>query len=412
MKICRIVNGYSPYSFGGADMYAEITSRECAKRNNEEIIITINPLKGDTFEERNNIKIYRFYPLNISTIHSIGRKPFLKQCIWSALDIYSWYSYRKIINILKKEKPDIVHFHTPPDATLSAFDAVKSLSLPLVFALNDYLLLCRRAVLLHGSKKMCTNTNINPLCKVYRNFSRKIVDNKPDVVIAPSNFALEEFRRNGFFYNCKTVVLPRGIELNNYHLPRRDNHKQNFNLLYVGSLTHHKGIHVLIEAVRGIQNKYLRLDIVGEGSYGDKLKVLAKNDSRIVFHGKVNNEDKYAFYNSADLLVVPSIWNEVFGLVILEAFRAGLPVIGSRIGGIPELISDNHNGYLFTPGDHLELKRILENIIEQPEKLALLGRGALDSVKQYEMSQHIDKLISIYKDAIEINNHKKTTLKR
>lgn len=403
MKICIITNTYSSEALGGATVYTEKISNELAQRNNEILIITVSHNNEDAFELKNNKKIYRFYPLNVSTFNKIARKSFFSQGIWTILDIYNYYSYIRIKAILKKEKPDVVHIHTPVDITLSAFDAVKSLNLPNVFTLHDYLLLCRRNVLLHGFRRMCTNQNMNPLCKIYRNFSRKIVNNKPDVVIAPSNFILEMFKKNGFFKNCKTTVLPYGIELDGFRPSEKDDNKQNFNILYVGSLTSHKGIQVLIKAVKQVKNNNLRLDIVGDGNYKDSLNELAADDGRITFYGKINNENINSFYSRADVLVVPSIWYEVLGIVILEAFRAGVPVIGSRIGGIPEVIKDNYNGYLFNAGDIAGLKNILENIIEKPVKLAVLGRNASESVLRYEMSQHVDKLTSIYGEAIEIN---------
>lgn len=404
MKICRIISAYSPHSFGGADLYAEKISREIVKKGNPTVIITINPNRGDEYEEDKGTKIYRFHPFNVSTVHKIGKESILRQGVWTLLDIYSYYSYCKIKRILQNEKPDIVHLHTPVDLTLSAFSAVKSLGLPLVYTLHDYLLLCRRVVLLHANGGICTEKNINPFCRMYRQFSKNIVNKSVDLVISPSEFTLKLYKENGFFINTKAKVLPHGIDLSRFqdNSVTRNRKENTFNILYTGSLTRHKGVHILIKAFRMIQNLNIRLHIVGEGIYEIELKRLAKNDERIIFHGKFLNQDLEKFYNEADIVVVPSIWYEVRSNVIPEAFRASVPVIGSRIGAIPEFIRDNYNGFLFDPTDEWQLKKIIIDTIEHPDKLKILGKNAFESVKEYEMSKYITRLIKIYEEAFDI----------
>jgi len=413
MKICKIICTYSPFLIGGGDMHAKEISEELANRRNSITIITINPTKGEIIEHDGTISIYRFHPFNISTLHNIGKASIIEQGVWTLLDIYSYYSYKKIKTFLKKEAPDIVHLHTPTDLTLAAVNAVKNLRLPLVYTLHDYFLLCRRYVLLHGFKKMCTDKNVNPLCRVYRDFTKRIIDNKIDTVIAPSKFVLNTHRKYGFFKNTKTFVLPNGIRLNDIDnskdIKTIDNNGRNINILYTGGLTKHKGVSILISAFKQIKNKNLKLHIVGGGIYENDLRCLADNDDRIVFYGKLPKQDVWAFYRMANLSVVPSIWHDVFPTVILEAFKAGIPVIGSNMGGIPELIRNNYNGFLFEAGNIEELKRILENVTNNPERLRELGRNAFASVKKYEMSSYINKLLKVYEDAIEINKLKNST---
>lgn len=405
MKICRILKGYWPFPLGGADIYAGKISQELAKQGNEEVVISINPTKGDSIENFGKVKIYRFYPFNVSTFHSIGKESIIKKGMWTLLDIYSLYSYKKIKTILKKENPNVVHLHTPVDVTLSAVHAVKSLGLPLVYTLHDYFLMCRRFTLLHGNGKMCTERNLNPLCKFYRTTTKEIVKNV-DIIIAPSQFVLDIHTKHGFFKNSKTIVLPHGIEIDNfgnYNKTNKTNDSKIINLLYVGSLTKHKGVHILIDAIKKIKDDNLKLNIIGSGVYENKLKQLANNDRRICFYGNVPNNEVKKFYEISDLVIVPSIWYDVRPNVIVEAFRAGLPVIGSNIGGIPELIKYNYNGFLFEPGNTEHLKVILEKNIIKRDVLRELGKNAQQFVKQFEMAEYIKKLYKIYEEVIDLN---------
>lgn len=406
MKVCIITNTFSPDLIGGSNIYTNTIVRELHNRNYEIVVIAASPHKKDSIKIYNSIKIYYFHPLNISTCSEIGKETLLKQALWTILDIYNHYSYIKIIQILRKENPDIVHLHTPLDITLSAFDAVKKMKLPLIFTAHDYLLLCRKVLLLHDSGEICTSGNINKFCNFYRILAKKIVDNNTDVVIFPSQFIYDVFMENGFFKKTKKIILPYPIRLNNVNNYKNhsDINNQSLNILYVGSLTKHKGIQILIEAVKQIKKDNIRLMIVGSGRYSTKLKNLAGADKRITFYGKICNEDIENCYNQSDVLVVPSVWNEVFGIVILEAFRARIPVIASRIGGITEVVKNNYNGFLFESGDIYQLKQILENVLENPRLLVELGNNAKDYVKQYDVSEHIKGLVLNYEEVIKLNN--------
>lgn len=405
MKICIITNTFSSDLTGGSNVYTNSIVRELQKRNHEIVVIAASPDREDSIKMHDAIKIHHFHPLNICTCSEIGEKSILKQGLWTILDIYNCYSYTKIIKILEKENPDVVHLHTPLDITLSAFDAVKKMKLPLVFTAHDYILLCRKVVLLHGSGEICTDENINKFCKLYRILTKKIIDNKTDVVIFPSQFISRIFTEKGFFKKSKKAILPYPVQLNNIksYKTNTDTDNQSLNILYVGSLTRHKGIQILIKAVKLIKKDSIKLTIIGSGIYKNKLENLAGTDKRITFYGKVRNEYIESCYNKSDVLVVPSVWNEVFGIVVLEAFRAGVPVIASRIGGITEIVKNKYNGFLFESGNISQLKQILENILENPKILVELGNNAKNCVKQYEISEHIKRLLLNYEEAIRLN---------
>jgi len=102
-------------------------------------------------------------------------------------------------------------------------------------------------------------------------------------------------------------------------------------------------------------------------------------------------------YQNANVTVVPSIWYEVFGMIILESFMNSTPVIASRIGGIPEVVRDGYNGFLFKPGSVNGLRRILERISEHPSILKELERNAYKSSQGYSIEDHVKKLEEIYR---------------
>ena len=170
------------------------------------------------------------------------------------------------------------------------------------------------------------------------------------------------------------------------------------NILYTGGLTKHKGVHILINAFKQLKQENVRLHVVGKGFDMDEMKKLAGGDLRIIFHGFVSNKDLSTLRDTANISVVPSIWYDIAHGVICESFNYGIPVIGSRIGGIPELIEDGYNGYLFEAGNEQELKNALDRLINNPQELKRLETGAFESRKKYDIEDHINHLETLFKE--------------
>ncbi|MBU0661691.1 glycosyltransferase, partial [Patescibacteria group bacterium] len=133
--------------------------------------------------------------------------------------------------------------------------------------------------------------------------------------------------------------------------------------IYIGQIEKHKGILFLIKTFYQLPVTSYQLLIVGNGSQLNNAKALAEPNPRIKFHPWQSKEKDRKFLKQADYLIVPSLCYENSPTVIFEALKVGTPVIASNLGGIPELIQDRINGYLFTAGDENSLKNILKKVI-------------------------------------------------
>jgi glycosyltransferase involved in cell wall biosynthesis len=135
---------------------------------------------------------------------------------------------------------------------------------------------------------------------------------------------------------------------------------------YLGTLAPHKGVHVLLEAVRGVSRHDWTLDIIGnprtDPAYAARLRSLAGDDSRVRFRGVVHPETQEDLWRGLDVLVVPSLWWENSPLAVLEALAAGIPVVASRTGGVPEIVPPDA-GVLVAPGDVASLRAALDDVL-------------------------------------------------
>src|SRR4029453_16294494 len=144
---------------------------------------------------------------------------------------------------------------------------------------------------------------------------------------------------------------------------------------YVGTLVWHKGVHVLIDAIRQMPSDQAEVSIFGDTDtfpdYTAELRAAARG-LRVRFMGRFERHRVADIYSQLDVLVVPSLWLENSPLVIHEGFMAGVPVVGARIGGITDLVRDGENGLLYSPKSSSALASALSRLATDRSRLLAL----------------------------------------
>jgi len=220
-----------------------------------------------------------------------------------------------------------------------------------------------------------------------------IVNNQPDMIIAPSEFVLEKLNSKGLFRNSCMMKLPLGLELLDKNVEKK---YDVINILYIGSLSKHKGLHILIDAFKNLKHDNIVLHIVGKGVDANLFENMASADGRIIFHGFIPDDKLNQLFKDVNITIVPSIWYDNSPMVIYESLSHGIPVIGSNIGGIPELIEDNYNGMLFEAGNIWELSNKISYLVDNQLELKRLAKNAIKSAEKYKLENHICRLERIY----------------
>lgn len=392
MRICMVSNLYPPYVLGGAELYVQQIAKKLSAKHDISMITTA-PFGTDNasvsnLEVKGKETIYRFYPLNLYSAYNYALKPTFIKPIWHLFDVWNPHVYIFVKEVLKREMPEVVHVHNFKGMSASVFSAANDLGIPIIHTVHDYDLICPKTTMLTRTNASCVTPH--SLCRIYRWLSKRIA---LTAVIAPSDFMLKTLSSYGLFPNVPKIMLPLGIEECE---PVARVSKGTFDILYVGRLGKHKGVDTLIEAVKGLDLRNARLHIVGQGSDRTRLERVAHDDSRIIIYGFLATDKLRKLYSIADVAVVPSIYNEPFGLVIPEYFWHGIPVLGSRAGAIPELINDGYNGFLFPPGDVEALKVLLGFLSSDSKLLDELNENARRSAAAFDMSVHLRKLEEIY----------------
>jgi glycosyltransferase involved in cell wall biosynthesis len=188
-------------------------------------------------------------------------------------------------------------------------------------------------------------------------------------------------------------VIYNGIDARFVNLSRcwreEVTHKQQ--LLYVGRLRAEKGILVILKALDILVNEQqktaIHLNIFGDGDevYINELRTYIQEKCLagvVTFHGKVSHDELIGYYDRSHIMLVPSIWQEPFGLVIAEAMARGLPVIASDVGGPSEIITHGVDGLLVSPGDERALALAITRLLEDDDECKQFSEAAPKTVRE------------------------------
>jgi glycosyltransferase involved in cell wall biosynthesis len=219
--------------------------------------------------------------------------------------------------------------------------------------------------------------------------------------LCPSRFLLEKVASFGV-PRRRLVHLPYFVALERYRaapVPGRGTGAP-LQGVFVGRLSREKGVATLVDAMAAVPAGTLRMDVVGEGPLREDLENRARTacpDGRIRFLGYRTGDALHDAIRGASFAVVPSEWYENLPYAVLEPFALGRPVVGARIGGIPELVRDGETGRLFTSGDAGDLAAALGWMASPLADLPAMGEQARRLVERdHAEAPHLDRLLAIY----------------
>ena len=224
----------------------------------------------------------------------------------------------------------------------------------------------------------------------------KTWDEQIDIYIALTEFARQKFIQGGLPAE-KIVLKPNFVDPD----PGMRESTGDY-ALFVGRFAPEKKLQTLLEAWENVRE--MPLKVVGSGLQENEIRQFAQERglANVEFLGQRSRDEVFALMKKARLLVFPSEWYETFGLVIVEAFACGVPVVAARLGAMAELVEDGRTGLLFTPGDRDDLAAKITWAATHPQDMAQIGRRARQEFEaKYTRDRNREKLLNIYRLAID-----------
>lgn len=330
----------------------------------------------------------------------------------NSLDFIFYPEYRIAIPSLKEIKNiseknfDIIHCHTPFSAgilgiIIKKFLSKKNKRIPLVGTYHT--MLQDFSYVLPFPEKITK--------KIIEKYTIKFY-NYMDCIIAPGEYT-KNFIKKDLNLKKPVFVVSNGIDLNLFNIKNQNECKkirEKYNIgncpliLHVGRISKERNVEKIIYSASLIIKKFpnAKFLIVGDGPEINRLKNLRKKlnlQNNVIFTGKIEQKFLPYFYTAADVFVTASTI-DTQGLVVLEAFACGTPVVAANAKALPELVKENETGFLFDPNNVNDLWKKIEKILENPEIKKNFSHNVEKLLKKHNIENSIDKLIEIYKNLL------------
>jgi glycosyltransferase involved in cell wall biosynthesis len=326
--------------------------------------------------------------------------------------VYNISAYREMSRLIDKDRPDVVHVHSVyPMFSPSILVACRRKNVPVVMTVHSHNLtcptwyhmykgaVCEDCVGGHEYRCVLKNCRDNILesaayalrSSVARRF--RLFHDNVSMLIALTPFAKGKLLQAGFCDDRIAVVPNPG--------PGSEAAADPFTGEYVafaGRISPEKGIDTLLSAAAQVAD--VPFKVAGDGPA--LLEMRAKAPGNVEFVGRLGPDELNEFYARSRMVTVPSVWFEQFPMVVLEAMARALPVIGSRIGGLPEIIEEGLTGSLFEPGNPEDLARQVRRLWEDPQLCRQMGAAGRQKVmREYTEDAYFHNLMAVYQAAIQ-----------
>jgi glycosyltransferase involved in cell wall biosynthesis len=329
--------------------------------------------------------------------------------------VYSGESRKAMEDLVRERRPDLVHMHNiAHQLSPSILLSLKGTGPPVVQTLHDYKLVCPIYVLMRNGRtcedcrggryynvalKHChpggLAAGLANAAEMYLHKSILKSYDAVDLFICPSRFLMDKMIEFGVPRE-KLTHLPYFIPVDDY-TPRDESGRY---YVFSGRLSREKGLRTLLEAASSVPD--IKLVVLGEGPLETELKGRYGAEPWVEFRGHLPWGELVEALSGAMFSVVPSEWYENLPLTVMESFALGVPVIASKIGGLPEMVTPGETGLLVEPGNVEDLASAIAWLGRNEEARAEMRSGARRFAEtEYSPGSHYGRLMDVYKRVLQ-----------
>lgn len=389
MRIMIVAACFPPHGWGGAEVAAEGIARWLAEHGHHIGVYT--DLAAETLPAAATAGDHAWYAPALGSqghrAHEHGRKGPLRKAWWHVIDHGAHRGEAEFARATEAFRPDLVMVHLAPGLGLGLFAHCAAADLPVIFVMHDFWMTCLRSSMFSRSGTVCTQREWACQWSSRRRLAALL--RVPRLGFwAPSQRIVDLTRKQAGPVLRNLLVERNVVDLDDFS--RTDGATTDADrsaaapvrFLFVGKITEAKGVLFLVEALLALPaGSRFELDLAGGGDLELSLQRRLADDPRFHFHGVRSRAEIVGFYHRASVLLVPSLWFENSPLVIYQAQAAGLPVVGSDSGGIPELLQGREDSMLLPAGDHAAWHDALQALVEEPARVARLEQAGRQAAR-------------------------------
>ncbi len=409
MKIAFLIEYFPPFATGGSEWSTYYLARQLSDLGIEIVVIT--PSYGEKpLQEKVSFKLINF------PFYKKLKKEKLPGHFFYTNPLWIFYSAIAFLYFLKKEKIDLIHVqgkYSLPGARLANLILRK----PIILTARDYQLICNYGICLYKGKKGCNIRQYftNDFVKYYKDYvseksivtlllnfiyaiwgriSKNIlkISAQKIKIVTLSNYQKIIYEANSF----------RNVEVigNSLILPKLNYVKKQNKIVYVGRLTPGKGISLLIKIIPLILNEYPSYEIIfiGEGFLKEKIANLSKTHKRVKLLGQIDHDQTIKIIRQSKATIIPSLWPEPFGRVVIESLLSKTPVVVTKSGALPEIV-DKRWGVVAKKSKE-DLLSAIHNVLDNNQFFTKNISHDYEIIKKRFSSSVPEKYLNLYQEIV------------
>jgi glycosyltransferase involved in cell wall biosynthesis len=391
------VNSYVN-EFGGAELSALNLASGLADRNHEVHFLAERTSSSPAAEALVN-KSIRFHYRDFHRPYPISKKGnFFGKALWHLQDLADPRNTQTFGDACNQISPDLIILHAIDGIGLNIWRTIRKRGIPCIQVLHDLSVIClNKSRYRNGRqcKALCLPCRAQKMVRI-----KWIKGGRNFAFVSPSRAVLAEVERYADLSEWRRVVIPNP---NRFLVKMRNwSSTSGARLLYVGRLDPLKGVEQMLRcAYQAHKIVGFDFDILGSGALEKTLRDRYSDSPWVRFHGRVDQETIAEFMAQATALLVPSLWLENFPGVAVHAMFAGLPIIASDIGGLPEIVIDQTTGKLVPPGDEGAWTDEIIRTVMDKQRVAAWSAASLSASSLFDATRSLD--------AYEVLMHQLTT---
>lgn len=404
MKILQICTHFSINYPGGITKYVKTLSQSLTKKG-----IRIDIISGDSSDKIDNIQFYTYKPQKV--------RPY------SPGYVEDDPALRSLFDFIKNNKYDLVHIHATGDLPMAFYREISNLGVKYIVSLHDYYLICPRIFMIDKNEEICHSVNLEKCAKCIGLFesndtlfriARKLNVKLPTI---PSNVTKKRSDVIQPFLESASLLLPVSKKVHAIfsqlvpnarykvcHIGNETAYEEsvtqttskNVRMSFLGTLNKHKGQDILEYILKNLNNEEnIEINFYGRAS---KQAIKKLKQYNISFKGPYQPSDLNSIMENTDIGLVLPVWEDNAPQVVMEFLNYGIPVVGTRRGGIPDFVIHLHNGYLFDPDDLEQMEKLVDWIkCLQPSTIKKLKTNIR---KLKTPDEHTEEIETIYKKVL------------
>lgn len=399
MRIMIVNAYYAPDIRGGAEYSVKKLAEGLTKKGHTVRVLCTSD--SDIHENIDGVDVVRIRTAGLHFKGDIHDVPRWKRLMGHLMGIWNIGNYKLIVKEIRDFQPDVINTNNLYGISPIAWKAAKDNKVKLVHTIRDYHLMCPLVAL--SCKKTNGKKCSDPMasCKLHRNLNR-FHSKYVDVVTAPSSITLNVLTGDGFFRKSQKVVIPNATDFDEENVKSVLNMKRNRNrdvisFVYLGTLSEQKGIRWMIDSFNELQKGSAKLYIAGKGDLQGYVEEETKKTNDIEFVGFLNEKGVSELLRKTDVLLCPSLWEEPFGRVVLDAYKNALPVICSNMGALPELVKDERTGFVVKARDKDMMVKKMNHYVMHPEDILIHAENGVEELQSYTIEHQIELFEKCYR---------------